>query len=166
MNKRKRVILTIALGCLLSLLYITIFSLSAQDADTSTELSMSFTEKCVVAITEITGKNAGMDKILAFSVRIEGYMRKLAHFTEYAAMGFLICWILELWFARSGRRHLLNVLWISVSAAADEIHQLFVPGRSGSPWDVLLDTTGGIFGIFCLLLLFQIYCVTFRRKNR
>jgi VanZ family protein len=36
-----------------------------------------------------------------------------------------------------------------VSAAFDEIHQLFVPDRYGNFADVLLDTTGGCFGLIC-----------------
>ena len=35
-------------------------------------------------------------------------------------------------------------------AVSDEIHQIFVPGRSGEPRDVLIDTSGVLIGI-CLV---------------
>ena len=41
-------------------------------------------------------------------------------------------------------------------AATDEIHQLFVPGRSGEIRDVCLDSLGVITGIIILLIIFKI----------
>jgi VanZ family protein len=35
-------------------------------------------------------------------------------------------------------------------AAGDEIHQVFVPSRQCSIWDVLLDTTGAAIDLLCL----------------
>ena len=37
-------------------------------------------------------------------------------------------------------------------AISDEIHQIFVPGRAGRWYDVLIDTTGAYLGyIMCIL---------------
>ena len=79
-------------------------------------------------------------------------VRKAAHFSEYALMGFL--WYLLL------RKKRMNIL-LSVSAtmlyaASDEFHQTFVNGRSGQLSDVILDTCGGCFGI---LIAFLMLCV-------
>jgi len=74
-------------------------------------------------------------------------IRKSAHFTEYAILS-------ALWF-RALRVH-LNSLWrvrwaligliISLSVAIiDELHQSFVPSRTGSVHDVLLDFCGAMF---------------------
>jgi VanZ family protein len=38
-------------------------------------------------------------------------------------------------------------------AVADELHQLFVPGRAASPVDVLIDTGGALLGILLFALL-------------
>ena len=43
---------------------------------------------------------------------------------------------------------LLIGVWLFLSAAMDEFHQFFVPGRYCSLKDVLLDTCGGITGMF------------------
>jgi VanZ family protein len=38
-------------------------------------------------------------------------------------------------------------------AITDEIHQIFVPGRDGIVFDVIIDTFGAIFGLeICKLL--------------
>lgn len=56
--------------------------------------------------------------------------------------------------------------WVFVSAAFDEIHQLFIPGRCGNFWDVLLDTTGGCFGFLCCVWFVKIGERRRIRKNR
>jgi len=37
-------------------------------------------------------------------------------------------------------------------AASDEFHQRFTPGRNASPWDVCIDTIGGLAGLTILCL--------------
>jgi len=45
------------------------------------------------------------------------------------------------------KRHwILAVLFSGLYAASDEFHQYFVPGRSSSPYDVMIDTVGATFG--------------------
>ena len=67
-------------------------------------------------------------------------MRKLAHFTEYAILGFLA--------ARAFRsyRHwfLISAILIVVYALLDEYHQAFVPSRTASIFDSFIDMAGGI----------------------
>lgn len=41
-------------------------------------------------------------------------------------------------------------------AITDEIHQLYVPGRSGKWQDVLIDSIGIFLGIFVLLMFVEI----------
>ena len=72
--------------------------------------------------------------------------RKLAHFTEYAILGFLA--------ARAFRtsphpvisRHwfLISAALIIVYALIDEYHQSFVPTRTGTVYDSLIDMAGGL----------------------
>jgi VanZ like family len=68
------------------------------------------------------------------------FLRKAAHFTEYAILGGLLLRAL-------GRE------WIAVAAgvaytASDEFHQHFVPGRHGSPLDVAIDALGVALGVY------------------
>ena len=57
---------------------------------------------------------------------------------------------------RSVRRPKL-LYWLigSFYAASDELHQLFVPGRSGEIKDVLLDSLGVLLGVLLLGLLWK-----------
>lgn len=72
-------------------------------------------------------------------------VRKAAHLTVYATLS-------ALWFRagrgpRSGWRASWALLGLLVSlliASADEFHQSFVPSRTGTPWDVLLNTFGAL----------------------
>lgn len=92
-------------------------------------------------------------------------IRKLAHFSEYACMGFLVYLILSQWMDKCRKLYLLSVLWVFLSAAADEFHQYFVPGRYASFADVCLDTCGGVFGmLLCLAVANKIHKI--RRKER
>jgi len=68
-------------------------------------------------------------------------LRKVAHFSEYFALTGLWWWALRTQIG--GRRALLPAVAIAVGyAIADEIHQTFVSGRTGTPRDVLIDSAG------------------------
>ena len=66
-------------------------------------------------------------------------LRKLAHAAEFAVLGVL--------FLRAVERPALAFLLASAYTVSDEIHQIFVPGRLGSPLDVLIDVAGVAVGI-------------------
>ena len=57
---------------------------------------------------------------------------------------------------RAGRKKWLafaiSLIWCSLYAASDELHQYFVPGRAGMWQDWLLDTAGALFGIYSVVL--------------
>lgn len=69
-------------------------------------------------------------------------LRKLGHFAEFAVLGALLY--------RATRSPLLAAALASVYAVTDEIHQVFVPGRQGSPLDWLIDTGGAVTGVLLL----------------
>jgi VanZ family protein len=77
-------------------------------------------------------------------------IRKLAHLSEYFIFGFLVSYVLQ------KRSALMSVRQISLAiplgiiyAISDELHQSFVPSRTASAMDVLLDTIGFICGSVC-----------------
>lgn len=76
---------------------------------------------------------------------IHGYIRKTAHFTEYALLAFLA---LRAFSTSSVDRvlklkYILPLILVAAIAAADEFNQSFEASRTGSVWDVLLDISGG-----------------------
>lgn len=153
MKSRSAIIKKTAVSALaavvLFVLYAVIFSFSGQDGEASGNLSFYVSEKCVGIMNSISGRHWTAEYF-------EHPIRKLAHFSEYACMGILVYILLRPWLERGKKLYLIIVLWVFVSAAADEIHQLFVPGRCGSPADVCLDTLGGAFGILICVLLEKI----------
>jgi VanZ family protein len=66
-------------------------------------------------------------------------LRKLAHTAEYAVLGALLV-------RATGRSSLAFGLG-TLYAVTDEVHQLFVRGRHGSPVDVAIDAAGLACGI-------------------
>jgi VanZ family protein len=72
--------------------------------------------------------------------------RKIAHFTEYAILGFLAARAF-----RTSPRPAINQRWflicvtlVVVYALLDEYHQSFVPSRTASIYDSMIDTAGGL----------------------
>lgn len=76
-------------------------------------------------------------------------IRKCAHFSEYAVLAMLALravrypWAVD--FSRGYWRAAGWALLITAFyASSDEFHQSFVPGRTATPIDVLIDTSGGL----------------------
>jgi len=70
-------------------------------------------------------------------------IRKCAHLTEYGILGALTFRALR------GEKTSWSLGWAvwaivlaACAASIDEFHQTFVPSRTGTPWDVLLDSFG------------------------
>ena len=82
-----------------------------------------------------------------------GTQDKIEHFAAYFLLSILLC--LTLHFQRknlqlSSRALLITFLIVIFYGVIDELHQLFVPGRSGDILDWLADSIGGGLGIwFC-----------------
>lgn len=133
-------------------LYALIFGFSAQDGAESGSLSRMISEKCVELLNTISGRHWSEVIMEGLAEYFEHPIRKLAHFSEYACMGVLVFALWSQWLKRGRKLYLLTTGWVFISAGADELHQLFVPGRYASFADVCLDTAGGVFGI--LLCIF------------
>ena len=80
-------------------------------------------------------------------------VRKLAHFSEYALLGFS----LMLHIAQIEKKIAVRLPWLwswcvgTLYAASDEYHQGFVAGRGPSVRDVMIDSSGVIAGTLLLL---------------
>jgi VanZ family protein len=77
---------------------------------------------------------------------IHHHIRKCGHFIGYGLLGlsWLRAWLTSL--ARRSFLHsaLLAMIAVFLTASADEIHQAFLPNRTSSPWDVLIDCSGAL----------------------
>ncbi len=82
-------------------------------------------------------------------------IRKSAHFFEYAILAILTFRAALL---AAPRNQLATAGWVALFlvatlATADEARQAFSSARSGSPYDVVIDVTGGLIAIVGLILI-------------
>jgi VanZ family protein len=81
---------------------------------------------------------------------IQFAVRKCAHLSEYAILGFLFFRAI---FRGTNLKWSMSILCVNVwlvcvlVAATDEFHQSFVESRGASVWDVMIDAAGAIFGL-------------------
>jgi VanZ family protein len=66
-------------------------------------------------------------------------LRKIAHAGEFAVLGALLL--------RALRDERAALAAGAAYAISDEVHQMFVPGRVGSPLDVAIDSVGIAVGV-------------------
>ena len=71
---------------------------------------------------------------------------KSAHACEYAALSVLFFVNYKKKSRKIKQIVGMSALSTALYAVTDEIHQLFVPGRSGQITDVILDSCGGLIG--------------------
>lgn len=75
------------------------------------------------------------------------------HIIEYLPLGFLMARAMQHTKASSSKKamFLLCCILAIVYAISDEIHQLFVPGRQASPFDLIADSIGAFIGVKFIL---------------
>ena len=132
---KKRILLAITVA-IISFIFLN----SALPADTSSQES-GFILDIINAVSGFLG--------LPFDAT-EHLVRKLAHFTEFAALGFFLSWTVRE-FAGKLRGHVFMILFFLCAVPlADETIQYFSPGRSAEVKDVLLDFSGAVFGFLLI----------------
>ena len=143
----KKIILWCALISCMSL----IFCFSSQEADVSQSTSSRFI-KTIVKIIDF-GDKLSEKNIETISEKLSVFIRKTAHFSIYAILTLIFTLLLSQYKIYGMRQFLFALLFCFLYACSDEIHQLFVAGRSGEIKDVLLDTLGGAFGSAVIKIL-------------
>lgn len=123
------------------------------------QASMSNTSRFIRPFLEFLFPNAPIELIDVY----HGYIRKLAHITEYAILAF--------WAARafsSSSQKNLQKFWFVVSfvlvllvASIDETNQSYIASRTGSIYDVALDASGGLAMIVIFYLI-----VNYRKRQK
>lgn len=124
-----------------------ITSFSAQDGVTSSQISEKVSGGIVVVINEKFDLGFSDEQVKEISGKIEYYVRKLAHVTEYFILAVSVAFPLYVYGVRG--------IWLMIIAGGfcvgfaclDEYHQSFVAGRSPSKKDVLIDSIGVFIGI-------------------
>ena len=131
---------------------IFIFSMSAKPADKSTDISITFgrlfCELFYPGYDDMT-----QEEQFFTAEGIDHPLRKAAHVTEFAVLGMLTTMSAGELTEGKKKRYLIGFLVSVLYAASDELHQLFVPGRSAEIKDVLIDSAGVLIGIAVIAVL-------------
>ena len=131
MNKNKKMISWIILILWMGI----IFFMSHQPGEISSSQS-----DLVLKLFKFIGVelNAYFGELATFIIR------KAAHFSEYMIL-FLLAYNVSRYYKNKNFK-LYLIIFVFLYASSDEFHQYFIPGRSMAFKDVLIDTSGGIFG--------------------
>ncbi len=124
-----------------------IFNFSAQDGTASSSVSSTVSVRFVQVCDRALDRGWSDAQIAHYAERIEHYVRKLAHVTEYFLLAVAVSFPLYVYRLRGWRLVLAAGLFCVCFAGLDEWHQSFVPGRSPSPRDVAIDSIGIFAGI-------------------
>ena len=130
---------------LLIFLYILfIFSNSLQVGSTSSSISGGFTTTLLSLL-----KYIGIQIEYA---TLHHFIRKAAHFIEYAVLGILVFIAIHIEPLLQNQTLNFILFWI-LPASLDETIQVFVPDRNGCITDVLLDMSGFLTGSILIYLI-------------
>lgn len=133
---------------------IVIFCYSAMDADESTKES-NRVGMLLGSMVYSDFEEWTVEEQQAFAEKWDHPVRKCAHATEYAILGFFIMGASSLG-EKKVRKPVLRSWGIAaLYAASDELHQYFVPGRACMFTDVCIDSVGALLGImaYCIIML-------------
>ena len=120
-----------------------VFNFSAQNANESSNLSLWVAS----LITKDTD----------FQLVLEPYIRKIAHFSEYAIGGGLYLSLFATFKIKEEKQILFASIIGFLYAISDEFHQLFIEGRSGQIKDVFIDALGVITGALIIFTIIKIF---------
>lgn len=122
-----------------------IFYFSDAPAVESRRYSIGITDKVLVFVQSIFPDTQLNGNALHHDIR------KLTHFFIYMILGILTFSA----FMQNRQSVYVNMMMTMaicvIFAISDEIHQLFIPGRSGEVRDVLIDSSGAFLGVVVVL---------------
>lgn len=147
-NKTNKIAITIS-WLLVVICMGIIFYFSARPAVQSSEQSAFFVE----FLKRLFGEN----EMFSFIVR------KTAHFLEFAGLALLFNIALHFTYLKI-KPH-LAVIYTALYALSDEIHQIFVDGRSCQFVDWIIDAFGAVCGTIGFLVIFAVIAKILKNKQ-
>ncbi|MDD3173313.1 MAG: VanZ family protein [Herbinix sp.] len=144
------------------IIMIIIFCFSSKPADNSNESSMTVANEIITIYENVTNIQYQEAKRAEIAGSINHFVRKGAHFCEYALMAAAIAFHFYVRKRQGKFLFLMPIILSCLYAITDEFHQTFIPGRAGLVKDVLLDTSGAATGVF----LFMVVIITLISKMK
>lgn len=125
-----------------------IFALSSEDAVTSTNTSNNFVINCSVAVENFFNIDIDADYIIS---NYFVYIRKSAHFFIFLILGMLVSNVTKDY--KKKNIIFYAIFFCFLYAVSDELHQLFLNGRTAKVTDIFIDSCGAICGILIYYLI-------------
>lgn len=133
-----------------------IFMFSAQVSDESKSSSNKVTSAVVNTVISIKKENISEEKRQKIIEDKTFIVRKTAHFTEYFILGLILILYLQTKEKLATKYIILAIIFCVLYATGDEIHQLFVDGRSCKIMDILIDTCGSSLAILGFTSIYKL----------
>ena len=154
MVNKKLIILRITSFALSLIIMVFIFSMSAQDSQTSSSTSGGIIES-VIRFFDKDFEHLSSVEQEEYIGRFQFIVRKLAHFSVYLALGLTLSVGMQTFLKlRISMRTIIAFIIGVLYAVSDEIHQVFVPGRSCELRDMFIDSIGVLLGSLFITVLF------------
>ena len=164
MNKKIWIYRGVLFVLTLSLL-VFIFVTSSKNGEQSYEQSEGVTGGVVDVINPDLGASEDPHDKEAVHA-IHALIRQAAHVCEYTLLAFLVTLLLDSYGVKKWWLALGGIAFTVVYAISDEVHQHFVPGRTGSVEDVLYDSLGAILGWACAIFAIWLFWNVQRRRQK
>ena len=140
---------------------ITIFLFSNQQGNASSVTSNKVTKEIIEIIPSTKHLEENQKKEIV--KKVNPIMRKIAHYTIYLIGGILIMFFISTIVQFEKRGVLYSVLIGFIYDIIDEIHKMFMDGRTAKITDVLIDTLGVITGV---VIYITIKTIIYRIKSK
>lgn len=159
-KSKRRMIYNVSVWILTFIWLCVIFYFSSQPSEESDEQT-SFVINILSRLFNVDISQGGTIEQFGILHNIDFFVRKTAHLTEYAVLGVLSFLSLKEISRKFEKQRLFQMssalIFCLLYAVSDEIHQMFVPGRSPMIRDVMIDFCGSLVGVgvcFIIVLIF------------
>lgn len=144
----KKIVKLVLLACWMTF----IFLLSSDTGEVSTKKSDGFIIRLVEVFSQKKLSVAEKEKWTTYLVVP---VRKSAHLFIYLILGLLVYNFIIEFISFNYKAFLLSMGISLLYACSDEVHQMFVSGRSGQISDIILDGFGALLGILIFKFIFE-----------
>ncbi len=146
-QNRIRLALKILLPVLCGLWLVFIFTNSLRTGEESTVQSNAVVEAVQTVAKWVAPQSQIANATGEDYAKLHGIVRTLAHFAEFAVLGALAAWCYCAYTLQI-RHCYIPVLGTLLIPLIDELLQKFTAGRAASLFDILVDSLGGLTGLF------------------
>lgn len=147
MNKKSLILILIVIAWMG-----LIFKFSSESGEISANKSSS-----ILSIIQKTSGNvlSNKEKKIGFGYTIS--VRKTAHVISYFILSVLI-FASSYFILKSNKKAYLVAIMLSlIYAISDEVHQIFIPGRTATIRDVFIDMFGVALGMLIIMIYKKVY---------